>query len=63
MDLTEVLDAILLLDGLILATLSMVKGKYGHHGCGSGWFGALKVAPRVTDGWGRVSGYKLGRWK
>ena len=29
----EVLDAVLLLDGLILATLSMDKGKHGYLGC------------------------------
>ena len=32
----EVLDAILLLDGLILAILSMDKGKYGYLGYISG---------------------------
>ena len=32
----EVLDAILLLDGLILSTLSMDKGKCGYLGCISG---------------------------
>ena len=36
----EVLDAILLLNGLILATLSMNKGKYGYLGCSFGLFGA-----------------------
>ena len=46
----EVLDAILLLDGLILSTLSMDRGKCGYLGCISGWFGALSGAPRVTDG-------------
>ena len=56
----EVLDAILLLDDFILATLSMDKGKYGYLGCISGWFGALRVAPWVTDGRVRVSGYRLG---
>ena len=39
----EVLDAILLLDGLILSTLSMGKGKSGFLGCISGWFGAPMV--------------------
>ena len=37
----EVLDAIFLQDGLILATLSIGKGKCGYLGCISGWFGAL----------------------
>ena len=46
----EVLDAILLREGLILATLGMDKGKCGYVGCISGWFWALRVAPRVTDG-------------
>ena len=46
----EVLDGILPKDGLILATLSMDKGKYAYLGCISGWFGALREAPRVTDG-------------
>ena len=46
----EVLDAILLRDGSILATLSMDKGECGYFGCISGWFGALSGAPRVTDG-------------
>ena len=59
----DVLDAILQLDGLILATLSMDQGKYGDLGCISGWFFALRGAPRVKDGWLRVSGYSLGRWK
>ena len=45
----EVLDAILLWEGLMLATLSMDKGKCGYVGCISGWFWALRVAPRVTD--------------
>ena len=39
-----------LLDGLVLATLSMDKGKSGYVGWISGWFWALRVAPRVTDG-------------
>ena len=46
----EVLDGILPRDGLILATLGMDKGKCGYVGCISGWFWALRVAPRVTDG-------------
>ena len=56
MDLTDILDAILLRDGLILATLSMDRGKCGYLGCISCWFGALSGAPRVTDGLLRVSG-------
>ena len=46
----EVLDAILLRDGFRLATLSMDKDKYGYLGWISGWLGALRGAPRVTDG-------------
>ena len=46
----EFLDAILLLDGLILAILSMDKGKCGYLGCISGWFVALRGPPRATDG-------------
>ena len=46
----EVLDAILLWDGFILANLNMDIGKCGYLGCISGWFGALRGAPRVTDG-------------
>ena len=42
---------------------SMDIGKCGYLGCISGWFGALRGAPRVTDGWLKVSGYRLGRWK
>ena len=59
----EVLDAILLRDGLILATFTMDKRKYGYIGCISGWFGALREAPRVANGGVRVSGYQLGRRK
>ena len=44
-------------------TLGMDKGKCGYVGCISGWFWGLRVAPRVTDGWVRVSGYRLGRRK
>ena len=43
----EVLDGILLWDGLILATLSMEKGKYGYLGCTFGWFGALS-GPQIA---------------
>ena len=46
----DVLDAILQRDWLILATLSMNKGKYGYLECTFGWFGALRGAPRTTDG-------------
>ena len=46
----EVLDAILLQDGFILGTLSREKGKCGYLGCISGWFGALRGAPKVSDG-------------
>ena len=37
--------------------------KPSYLGCISNWFGALKGAPRATDGWLRVWGYRLGRWK
>ena len=47
---TYVSDAILLRNGLILVTLGMDKGKWGYLGCISGWFGAVKGMPRVTDG-------------
>ena len=43
-------DAILLPDSLILATLSMDKGKCGYLGCISGWFETLRGAPKVIDG-------------
>ena len=46
----RVLDVILLLEVLILATLGMDKGKYGYLGCIFGWFVALRGTPRVTDG-------------
>ena len=46
----EILDAILLRDGFILATLSMDKGKCCDLGCICGCFWALRGAPRVTDG-------------
>ena len=46
----EVLDAILSRDGLKLTSFSMDKAKYAYLGCISGWFGALRGAPRVTDG-------------
>ena len=41
----EVLDAILLKDGLILATLSLDKGKCGYFVCISGWFGPMRGPP------------------
>ena len=43
------LNKILLQDGLILATLSMDKGKCGYVWCISGWFWPLRVALRVTN--------------
>ena len=46
----DVLDAIFLYDGLILATLGMDKEKCGYLGCNSGWFGALKRTPKARDG-------------
>ena len=46
----EVLDAILLQEGLLLATLSMNKGKCGYVGYIFGWFWALRVDPSITDG-------------
>ena len=45
----EVLDGILPRDGLILATLSMDKGKCGYLGSISGWFGDPRGVTRVTD--------------
>ena len=39
------LNKILLQDGLILATLSMDKGKCGYLGCISGWFRAMRWDP------------------
>ena len=59
----EVLDAFLLWDGLIVATLSIGKGKCGYLGWISGWFWALRGAPRVPEGKLMVLGYTLGRWK
>ena len=43
----EVLDAILLRDGFILATLRLAKGKCGYLGSISGWFGAFRRAPNT----------------
>ena len=45
----EVLDAILLRDGLILATLTMDERKYSYFECISGWFEALRGTPRLID--------------
>ena len=45
----KVLDGIIPWDGLILATLSMDKGKCGYLGCISGWFGDPRGVSRVTD--------------
>ena len=45
----DILDAILP-HGFILATLSINKRKWGYLGCIPDWFGALRGAPRVTDG-------------
>ena len=45
----EVLDFILMQNGLPLATLNMDKGKCYLGGI-SGWFRALRGGPRVTDG-------------
>ena len=59
----EVLDAILLREGLILATLSKGKGECDYHGCISGWFRALKEDPRVLEGRLMVPEYRLDRWK
>ena len=46
----DFLIAILLQDGLTLATFGMDEGKRGNLGCISSCFWALKGAPRVTDG-------------
>ena len=52
----DLLEANLLLDGLILATAthtthtSVDKEKCGYVGGISGWFGALNGAPRLADG-------------
>ena len=45
----DILDAILPLDGFILATLSLDEGKCGYLGCISGLFGDQRGATRVTD--------------
>ena len=45
----EDLDAILLQDGLILATFTIDKRKYGYFGCISGWFEALRGTSRLID--------------
>ena len=44
------LHAILRRVGLILAPLSMNKGKCGYLGWICDWFGSLRGPPRVTDG-------------
>ena len=46
----DILDAILPRNGFILATLSINRRKWGYLGCIPDWFGALRGAPRVTDG-------------
>ena len=46
----DTLDAILPRNGFILATLSINKRKWGYLECIPDWFGALRGAPRVTDG-------------
>ena len=46
----EVLDGIIPRDGLILATLSMDKGKCGYFGCSFVWFGSVNRVTGVTDG-------------
>ena len=33
-----------------LDVISLQDGHFGYLGCISGWFGALREAPRVTDG-------------
>ena len=43
------LNAILPLNGQILATLSVDKGKCGYLGSISGWFGDPRGVTRVTD--------------
>ena len=53
--------AILLQDGLTLATFGMDEGKRGNLGCISSWFGALRGSSRVTEGRLRMSGYRLGK--
>ena len=42
---TDVLDAILLQDSPLRATLSMDKQNCGYLGCISGWLGALRGSP------------------
>ena len=46
----EVLGGLCSWVGLILAALGMDKEKCDNVGCISCWFGALKGAPRITDG-------------
>ena len=45
----EVLDVILLRDGLLLAIFIMDKTKCGYFGYISGWFEALRGTPRLID--------------
>ena len=45
----DVIDAILLRGGLILATFTMDKRKYRYFGYISGWFEALRGTPRLID--------------
>ena len=55
----DVLNAILLRNGFMLAPLNMDKGKCGCLGSISDWFGAL----RVTVGGLKVLGYSVVRLK
>ena len=50
METTDVLDAILWQDGLILGTLSVDKGECGYLGWISGCLGTLRGTPRVKGG-------------
>ena len=46
----DLLEANYLLDGLILATLSVDNGKCGHVGGISSWFGVVRGASSFTNG-------------
>ena len=46
----DLFEANLLLDGIILAALSVDNGKCGYIGYISAWFGVLRGGLRVTDG-------------
>ena len=59
----DVLDTILLWNGLILAPFSINKGKCCCLGCISGWFGAMRGALRVKEGGLSVLKYSVGGWK